>query len=853
MELLRDRLTCSSGADYVLIDSRTGMTDVGNICTFQLPDYVVILFALHEQGIEGARRVAHGIRQAQAKADDAARLRQVFLLPSRVEEGGNLVVRDEWLLKVRGRLADAGRLLVEPDQRIPYAAELAYGEAVVVDSPTQSKLSVAYERLIDILAPPSGTQRPPSNPAPGRPSFRDLEASLERLAQNVQALIAKLSATAIMDVPFVHLQGFAQDVVQQRNGFLEELRKIRLVLLSLAEEVDAVPQEIPSIEPESSETAAVWEAILRETRHAVRLQQRSWVASRRRRIEAELLEVADQDAALADQAIEGLLPWLERGDWDEVLARLPILKDDIVRNGLDASLRANNLDHPRLCLSRPEPAARRAWLDERLRKLLTDGSLDEAVTLVLKNLMRLRAIEASDGVVQSEPPSPLHWSAFDMLCNRLPVSVDNAREIFDNTGRWMWSSMWGEILSRPAEARAIGQIGGPKARQHLELVLRTEETIVAPLVLNVAQGLLTLWRDGSRKVAQEIVRSRRDDAVLQAALARIGQMRAEHPRARRELLSPWLRTAELSAVDAAIAGPFAEALVEEGFDAEAFYFLEALRTIGGPPVGGAGFAELGFLLRAVETSSAESIEMLLSDKEMRDRISQVRPGRALFVLLAWQPFRLPENARAMCYSLQQALASTIADAPALPPSLLHLAESPIDFDVRTIAQVQRIVARVRAEYIGKRFRANWVASAHYENDFNTLVNSRLDALLGSKSHSANVVAEQEESWDPVAWMHLAFDEQRNRGLRTSYPEGDANKAIVRIFSEVRAHFVELARLRPSSGSPSLSEMLEQEEEIRTNTHSLRNWLRDATASAGAEARLVRLVEKSLAVAEEEDA
>lgn len=48
LDLFRDQLL-ATGADFVLLDSRTGMTDVATICTFQLPDIVIILFALHQQ------------------------------------------------------------------------------------------------------------------------------------------------------------------------------------------------------------------------------------------------------------------------------------------------------------------------------------------------------------------------------------------------------------------------------------------------------------------------------------------------------------------------------------------------------------------------------------------------------------------------------------------------------------------------------------------------------------------------------------------------------------------------------------------------------------------------------------
>lgn len=48
--------------DYVLIDSRTGHTDTGGICTRQLPDVVAILFFPNEQNLRGLTKVVGDIR-----------------------------------------------------------------------------------------------------------------------------------------------------------------------------------------------------------------------------------------------------------------------------------------------------------------------------------------------------------------------------------------------------------------------------------------------------------------------------------------------------------------------------------------------------------------------------------------------------------------------------------------------------------------------------------------------------------------------------------------------------------------------------------------------------------------------
>lgn len=48
--------------DYVLIDSRTGHTDTGGICTRQLPDAVALLFFPNEQNLRGLTKVVNDIR-----------------------------------------------------------------------------------------------------------------------------------------------------------------------------------------------------------------------------------------------------------------------------------------------------------------------------------------------------------------------------------------------------------------------------------------------------------------------------------------------------------------------------------------------------------------------------------------------------------------------------------------------------------------------------------------------------------------------------------------------------------------------------------------------------------------------
>ncbi|MDI6448847.1 ParA family protein [Anaerobaca lacustris] len=62
MEDLKIQWEASFRPDYVLIDSRTGHTDIGGICTRQLPDSVVLFFFPNEQNLTGLKPIVAAIR-----------------------------------------------------------------------------------------------------------------------------------------------------------------------------------------------------------------------------------------------------------------------------------------------------------------------------------------------------------------------------------------------------------------------------------------------------------------------------------------------------------------------------------------------------------------------------------------------------------------------------------------------------------------------------------------------------------------------------------------------------------------------------------------------------------------------
>ena len=97
--------------DYILIDSRTGVSDTAGICSVQMPDTLVVCFTYNNQSITGAAAVAESARKTRAKlteerlersgakcdvaegeaaptvVEDSERPYRVFPVPMRVDSG----------------------------------------------------------------------------------------------------------------------------------------------------------------------------------------------------------------------------------------------------------------------------------------------------------------------------------------------------------------------------------------------------------------------------------------------------------------------------------------------------------------------------------------------------------------------------------------------------------------------------------------------------------------------------------------------------------------------------------------------------------------------------------------------
>jgi MinD-like ATPase involved in chromosome partitioning or flagellar assembly len=150
--------------DFVLLDSRTGLSDIGGICTAHLPDRLVVLFTANEQSVRGAVDVA---RRADIARDRMPYDRpQLPILPvlSRFDGREEYLRAEEWrracLMETKGLFDNWLHQAVPVDAMarhatIPYVSYWSFGEQLPVRTevdPSPDQVSFALETLAAVIA-----------------------------------------------------------------------------------------------------------------------------------------------------------------------------------------------------------------------------------------------------------------------------------------------------------------------------------------------------------------------------------------------------------------------------------------------------------------------------------------------------------------------------------------------------------------------------------------------------------------------------------------------------------------------------------------------------------------------------
>lgn len=192
--------------DVVLIDSRTGISDIGNICTILFPDVLILVFTTSSQSIDGIADVMRRSRAAQAGLPvDRGRLAAVPLL-SRDERERESDLAVGWRNRIAGSLGEFYRDWLPPQVTaedvlqklyIPQIAYWSFGERLPVvereeEMADARSMASAYIRLARLIQHQLDWTKIEGDEG----AFAEIvkRAEEERLKAEQQRLLAELAA-----------------------------------------------------------------------------------------------------------------------------------------------------------------------------------------------------------------------------------------------------------------------------------------------------------------------------------------------------------------------------------------------------------------------------------------------------------------------------------------------------------------------------------------------------------------------------------------------------------------------------------------------------------------------------------
>jgi MinD-like ATPase involved in chromosome partitioning or flagellar assembly/predicted acylesterase/phospholipase RssA len=200
--------------DYVLIDSRTGLSDTSGICTVQMPDALVICFTLNNQSIIGASAVAKFVLRQRDDASVARKGIDIFPLPTRIEFAEKEML-EEMRNFARGKFVEFPNRLSDgsshesywEDIKIPYVPYYAYQEILaafgdrskdiysILGSMERLTFHLTDGAVSKLVAPPEmSAEEVRALYAGGRIKVSDAEAQ-DRVGENAYARLSDVDKT----------------------------------------------------------------------------------------------------------------------------------------------------------------------------------------------------------------------------------------------------------------------------------------------------------------------------------------------------------------------------------------------------------------------------------------------------------------------------------------------------------------------------------------------------------------------------------------------------------------------------------------------------------------------------------
>lgn len=290
--------------DLVLIDSRTGVTEMGGICGYQLADCIVMLCSANHQNIQGTRNMLRDFRSPAVEALRRGRRLDIVVVPARIEQRDGAAI-DAFYRRFEREFGDLlpdalGRAGLDfRALTIPYEPHFAFEERIVEGRGEASPrpLGGAFDLLAravlllgpeNLAAPQSSHEahlsraRPAPTRGPSAPArlqydaakrfanydvFVDASAGDRELVRALVKMLESASKTVFVDREDITPGESWQEVVEEalfRSHSLyfcvgaEGLSPLRHKTLGLArralergQRLEVVPVLLPGADPES--------------------------------------------------------------------------------------------------------------------------------------------------------------------------------------------------------------------------------------------------------------------------------------------------------------------------------------------------------------------------------------------------------------------------------------------------------------------------------------------------------------------------------------------------------------------------------------------------------------------------
>ncbi|MEX1366426.1 MAG: tetratricopeptide repeat protein, partial [Nannocystaceae bacterium] len=171
--------------DVVLVDSRTGFSEEGGICTRDLADHVVVVMGLNRQNVRGTAAFLEALRSSTSKTENKG----IRVVLSPVPNGEDELV-DERKAAAKEALQAAWGAEISLELQIPYHPRLALTEEPHIFRRSRGYLYEAYVKLERVLTELIGFD--------GLSILRKVKEAA--LAKNVQGVIRGIEMLGKLDV-----------------------------------------------------------------------------------------------------------------------------------------------------------------------------------------------------------------------------------------------------------------------------------------------------------------------------------------------------------------------------------------------------------------------------------------------------------------------------------------------------------------------------------------------------------------------------------------------------------------------------------------------------------------------------